>query len=149
MLPSKERVLKTNDGFKELVLTCFGSCVRQEHSRLYHDYVKEQESQAQGLSEGMEGFFVMPDHEKRLFDWILKQLKSNEIINPQSAKQAKPHHIEAVLAMFDDSESDDLIYIEIPEGKEVDLNNLVDWDKSKSIIMNKILESEFLYGLAF
>jgi len=49
MLPSKERILKTNDGFKELVLTAFGSCVRQEHSRLYPDYVKEQESKTQNL----------------------------------------------------------------------------------------------------
>ena len=147
MLPSKERILKRNDGFRELVLSCFGSCVEQELARVKPLLIQaETEAQDENITE--EEKYTLPDYELRLYNWIKKQLKNSDIINPSSPLQAKPQFIEAVLAMFDDTAGDDIKYAEITEGGKIDLDNYVDWDLSKPIIMNKIISSEYLYGLA-
>jgi hypothetical protein len=155
MLPSKEKILKRNDGFKELVLSCFGSLINKEHARVYA--LNEQAAQAAAqkaedeaadppTAPPVEGYYTVPDYETRLFNWLLKQLKSSDIINQNSQLQAKAHYVEAVLAMFDDAAEDDIKYL--PQGEQIDLNEYVDWDLSKPIIMNKILESEYLFGLS-
>jgi len=153
MLPSQKRILKRNDGFKELVLTCFGECVNDEHERLYPlktkseiDKVLKAENEENGISEPEEGYYVLPAEDERLFVFILAQLKNNIFINPASQFEAKPHFIEAILAMFK-LDDDDITYTPLIEGK-VDYNNYVDWDESTAIIKAKIIDSEFLYGLA-
>ena len=73
MLPSTEKILKRNDGFKELVLSCFGSLINQEHARLYPKVSKHNLTIKDSLSVGDENYLVLPDYELRLFDWLLKQ----------------------------------------------------------------------------
>lgn len=155
MLASQKKILKRNDGFKELVLTCFGDLVTEEHARLYQLYTMQLEAEAQKKKDESnsteppeEGYYSMPDHEKRLFDWLLTQLKSNIFINPSKPLEAKAHHVEAVLSMFlsGDADGEDIEYMEVKEGENVNLNDYVNWDKSLPIIKAKILASEYLYG---
>lgn len=152
MLPSREKILKRNAGFKELVLSCFGSCVEQEHKRVKpltilaaeHEVMK-----ANGQAEPTDGWYELPVHEERLFNWIIKQVKTNTFIEPTRPLEARAHHVEAVLALFNDEQDDEIVYVQVEEGKQPDLNNYVDWDKSKPIIMKKIIDSEYLFGLAY
>jgi diketogulonate reductase-like aldo/keto reductase len=130
MLPSQEKILKRNTDFKELVLSCFCKCIETEHNRVKDILEAERE-----------------DHDQRLYEWTLRQFKGNTIINNQFPKEARPEHIEAVLAMFDELADDDIKYMPLVEGK-ADLNNYVDWDLSKPLIKAKIIASEYLYGLA-
>ena len=136
MLPSQEQILKRNTGFKELVLSSFTKAGEEELARVKSLIANAGES------------YVMPDHEDRLYLWLTNQLKNNIIINPSAPLEAKSQYVHAVLALFNELDDDDIEYTAIPEGEKVDLNNYVDWDLSKQIIKAKIIDSEYLYGLA-
>ncbi|WP_428743162.1 hypothetical protein [Tenacibaculum sp.] len=129
MLPSKEQKLMNNTSFKQLVTSAMSSCIKSELDRLT---VPVQTAAPVNLAE------------KKLLDWLREKMRTGSILNHQTnGLLANDIHVSALLAMFDDTSEDDITTNEDAQGAII-----IDWDLSKSVIVNKIMSSGYLYGLA-
>ncbi len=125
MIPSIEQKLIINTSFKQLVLSAMSRLIKIELDRLTVN------NEPTNLAE------------QKLLVYLRNIMRNGGIQDAINNTTAKAIHTIAVLSMFDDSENDTISYELDTQGAIV-----VNWDSSKSIIMDKIAQNNYLYGLA-
>ena len=118
-----------NTIFKQLVTSAMGSCIKSELDR---------------LTVPVETAAPTNYAETKLLAWLREKMMKGSIMDhTQKGMLANEIYVGGVLSMFDDSEDDDIKNTEDPQGAIV-----VDLDKTKPIIMGKVMLNGYLYGLA-
>lgn len=125
MLPQIEQKLMNNTGFKQLVLSAMSLLIKTELDRL------TVHSEPINMAD------------QKLLVYLRNIMRNGGIQDAINNTTAKAIHTIAVLSMFDDSENDTISY-------ELDTQGaiMINWDSSKPIIMDKIVQNNYLFGLA-
>ncbi len=125
MLPTIEQKLINNTAFKQLVLSAMSRLVKTELDR---------------LTVNAEPANVA---EQKLLTYLRGIMRNGGIQDATNPSFAKMNHVVAILTMFDDTDVDTIAYTLDAQGAIE-----VDWDKSKAIIIQKITDNKYLFGLA-
>lgn len=128
MLPSIQKKMMRSTEFKELCLAAMASVVKNTLDRFT---VESDPNYRAPLTVA----------DKKTLDWCRSEIQRASLFDYSSPGviKASPKYVVSILSLFDDTEADDLKYND---------DNSIDWDLSKSIIMDKVTTSGYLSGLA-